>query len=357
MGAFVRIAVIAPPWVPVPPPSYGGIEAVLDSLARGLHDAGHQVLLFATGDSTCPVPTDWVVPAAVGTGGLGVATETQHVLNAYSSALEWGADVIHDHTVVGPVYGMRVHVPVVTTNHAPFDTQLGDLYRCVSDDVAVVAISHSQASRADGVRVQAVIHHGVDLDTFPQGAGDGGYALFLGRMNADKGVDVAVRVAREAGLPLKIAAKANEAVEREYFRQEVEPLLGDGVEYLGEVGGQDKLDLLAGACCLLNPIRWAEPFGMVMIEALACGTPVVATPTGSVPEIVSDGVTGFLRSTEAELVEVLPRLGELSRQACREAVRTRFSVDRMVDDYLRLYRDVLLDGVRPRAAALLQAVE
>lgn len=347
----MRIAVIAPPWLPVPPPAYGGAEAVIDGLARGLVAAGHQVLLYATGDSTCPVTADWVVPEAVGTAALGVATEVQHVINAYEAALDWGADLIHDHTLVGPLLAHRRDVPVVTTNHGPFDEELGDLYRTIGDDVAIVAISHDQASRSEGVVVSSVIHHGVDVDDHAEGRGDGGYALFLGRMNPDKGVDVAARVARAAGVPLKIAAKLAEAAEAEYFHREVEPLLGDGVEFVGEVGGSDKLDLLGGAMCLLNPIRWAEPFGMVMIEALACGTPVVATPLGSVPEIVDDGITGFVRATEAELAAVLPHVGQLDRARCREVARTRFSIGRMVEDHVALYRTLMSE--RPQLRQVL----
>jgi glycosyltransferase involved in cell wall biosynthesis len=337
----LRIAIIAPPWVPVPPPAYGGTEAVVDGLARGLQAVGHEILLFATGDSTCPVPGDWVVPNAVGTAGLGVATEARQALNAHDAALEWGADVIHDHTLVGPLVENRHDVPVATTNHGPFDGELGDLYRAISDDVAVIAISHDQASRADGIRVAAIIHHGVDVDDFPEGRGDGGYALFLGRMNPDKGVHVAARVARMAGVPLKIAAKLAEPAEEEYFTREVEPLLGEGVEFMGEVGGEEKVALLGSAMCLLNPIAWAEPFGMVMVEALVCGTPVVATPCGSVPEIVDDGSTGFVRSTPEELAEALPRAAELDRDRCRAAARERFSTARMVDDHIALYRSLL----------------
>jgi glycosyltransferase involved in cell wall biosynthesis len=336
----VRIAIIAPPWVAVPPLAYGGTEAVLDGLARGLNDAGHDVLLYATGDSTCPVTTDWVLPKAPGMVGTGVATELRHVINAYDAVDEWGADVVHDHTLVGPAYAERFRVPVVTTNHGPFDGELGDLYRTVGDSVAVVAISHHQASTASRTRIAAVIHHGLDIDAFPAGAGRGGYALFLGRMSPDKGVSVAARVALAAGLPLKIAAKMAEPAEREYFAQEVEPLLGDGVEYVGEIGGSAKLDLLANASCLLNPLRWAEPFGMVMIEALACGTPVVSTPLGSVPEIVDDGATGFLRTSETGLVEALSRVGDLDRAACRSSARARFSIGRMVEQHIALYRSV-----------------
>ena len=286
------------------------------------------------------MPIAWVLPAAAGTVIAGPATELRHVINAYDTIAEWGADVVHDHTLVGPIYGARLGQSVVTTNHGPFESELGDVYRGIARHAPVIAISQHQASTASGTRIAAVIHHGVDVDAFPLGDGDGGYALFLGRMSPDKGVDVAARVARAAGVPLKIAAKMAEPPEAAYFRDRVEPLLGEGVEYVGEVGFAAKLELLAGASCLLNPIQWPEPFGMVMIEALACGTPVVATPQGSVPEIVDDGVTGFIRAREDGLAEALRRVGELDRTVCREVAAERFSAHRMVSDHLELYRAV-----------------
>jgi glycosyltransferase involved in cell wall biosynthesis len=335
----MRIALVASPWVPVPPPAYGGTEAVLDTLAQGLQAAGHDVLLYATGDSTCPVTTAWTYDTARGIGaGGGCAVELRHVIDAYDAARAWGADVVHDHTLVGPVYAERFDgLTVVTTNHGPFDAELAAMYRTVADWVAVVAISHHQASTAPGIPIAAVIHHGLDLARFPAGAGDGGYALFLGRMNPDKGVHTAARVARAAGVPLRIAAKMREPAERDYFAQRVRPLLGGDIEYVGEVGGVDKLELLAGAACLLNPIAWPEPFGMVMIEALACGTPVVATPCGAAPEIVDDGITGYLRRGEDALSAVVAQAPGLDRDACRQAVKERFSATRMVEDHLALY--------------------
>jgi glycosyltransferase involved in cell wall biosynthesis len=344
----MRIALVAPPWVPVPPPSYGGTEAVLDNLARGLRAAGHDVLLFATGDSTCAVDVRSVLPQAVGTVATGAATELHHVVHAYEAVCDWGADVVHDHTLVGPVYGPRFGIPIVTTNHGPFDGELRDLYRAIGACVPVIAISGHHASTAGEIPIAAVIHHGVDLDAYTVGDGDGGYALFLGRMSPDKGVHVAARLAREAGVPLRIAAKMREPAERAYFDRHVAPLLGPDVEYVGEVGGRDKSELLARATCLLNPIQWPEPFGMVMIEALASGTPVVATPRGSVREIVTDGVTGLVAETDRDLVTALRHVDELDRTACRREAVTRFSIDRMVDDHVALYSRV---AARPRRLA------
>jgi glycosyltransferase involved in cell wall biosynthesis len=343
----VRIAIIAPPWVPVPPPAYGGTEAVLDSLARGLHHAGHEVLLFATGDSTCEVDLKWIREHAAGTVATGSATELHHVINAYEAVVDWRADVVHDHTLVGPVYGRRFDIPVVTTNHGPFDGELFDYYRTIAADVPIIAISHHHASTTNGIPVAAVIHHAVDVDAFPVGDGDGGYCVFLGRMSPDKGVDIAARVARRAGVSLRIAAKMREPAEYLYFEHEVAPLLGGGVEYVGELERPEKLQLLADASCLLNTLAWPEPFGMVMIEALACGTPVVGTPRGSVPELIVDGVTGFVRGDEADLAGALRCVGELDRGRCRKEAEERFSTDRMVDEHLAFYERVV--GERRRS--------
>lgn len=344
----MRIAIVAPPWVPVPPPAYGGTETVLDGLARGLVAAGHEVLLFATGDSTCPVPTAWALPEAAGVGVAGSATELRHVVNAYDTAREWGAEIVHDHTLIGPVYASRFEdLAVVTTNHGPFESELGDYYRAIADRVPIIAISHHQASTAAGTRVAAVIHHGIDLDRFQRGPGEGGYAVFLGRMSPDKGVHIAARVARAAGVPLKIAAKLREPLEVAFFESQVEPLLGRTVEFLGEVGGAAKVELLQHAACLLNPIDWPEPFGMVMIESLACGTPVVATPRGSVPEIVDHGRTGFVCASERLLAAALEDVGRLRRTACRAAAVERFSTERMVADHVAFYEAVLEQPRRP----------
>ncbi|CAN5138107.1 glycosyltransferase family 4 protein [soil metagenome] len=347
----MRVAIIAPPWVPIPPPAYGGTEAVLDGLARGLQAAGHEVLLYATGDSTCPVPRAWVFERALTVDLARPATELRHVINAYE-CVAGQVDIVHDHTLAGPVYAQAYSdLPVVTTNHGPFDDELGDYYRALSATVPIIAISRHQASTARDTKVAAVIHHGVDASCYPLGDGGGGFALFLGRMTATKGVHTAARAARKAGVPLKIAAKLDEAAEHAYFDQEVAPLLGDGVEFVGEIGGDDKAELIGQARCLLNPIAWAEPFGMVMIESLVSGTPVVSTGPGSVPEIIDEGVTGFIRETEDELAEALGQVADLDRARCRAAAVERFSLERMVDDHVRLFEEIIARPPRPARRA------
>jgi glycosyltransferase involved in cell wall biosynthesis len=335
----MKIAIIAPPWLPVPPPAYGGTEDVVDRLARGFAAAGSEVLLFATGDSTCPVPTKWVyLRAETDHLGLGII-EVRHLVHAYQAVR--GFDIVHDHTVQGPLIGRGGDYRIVTTNHGPFDDEMIDIYRAMADRVPIIAISHHQASTAEDVPIAAVIHHGLDPAAFPVGSGDGDYFLFLGRMTPDKGAREAALVARGAGVRLVIAAKMREPLEREYFQSQVRPLLGDGVEYVGEAAHEEKLELLGGATALINPISWPEPFGLVMVEAQACGTPVLAFPSGAAPEIVRDGVTGFLCRDLDHMTQRLGHVGELDRAACRAAVEGHFSTERMVSEHLALFEKLL----------------
>lgn len=335
----MRIAIVAPPWLPVPPPAYGGTENVLDTLARGLEAAGHDVVLCSTGESTCPVARTSLFEHAVGVGAGNSLDEIRHVIHAYD-AIE-SVDIVHDHTLVGPLYAAAFpDLPVVTTNHGPFSSDLADLYRVLAPRVPVIAISRHQASTAGGIPIAAVIHHGVRLADFPIGRGGGGYAVFLGRMHPGKDPRAAALIARSAGIPLVIAAKMQEPSERAYFEEMVRPVLGGDVRYVGELERAAKLALLADAECLLNPIAWPEPFGMVMIEALACGTPVVTTNAGAAPEIVEDGSVGFVCSDRVGLVDALGRVGEIDRLACRAHVAKHFSVERMVADHVALYERV-----------------
>jgi glycosyltransferase involved in cell wall biosynthesis len=343
----VRIGLIAPPWLPVPPPAYGGTESVLDRLARGLVRAGHDVLLAAAANSTCPVPrVPGTRPAADHAPVCGDAlTELRHVVTAYSAMA--GVDVVHDHTLIGPVCRPgRGDAQVVATAHGPFDATLAPIYRAMKG-VAIIAISHHQASTVVGVPVAAVIHHGIDVAAVPVGRGHGGYASFLGRMSPEKGPRQAALIARAAGVPLRIAAKLREPDEQEYFDAMVRPLLCSDVEYVGELGLAEKLELLGESFALLNPMQWPEPFGLVMIEALAAGTPVVATPAGSAPEIVDDGVTGYLRPERRALASALLEAAHLNREACRAAALRRFDTERMVDEHVRLYTELLTLG-QPR---------
>jgi glycosyltransferase involved in cell wall biosynthesis len=335
----VKVGLVAPPWLPVPPPAYGGTEMVIDALARGLFDAGHDVRVFTVGDSDVPVPIDFVHEHPVEQMGDG-ATELGHLAEAYDALC--GCDIIHDHTLAGPLWALAHDLqPVVTTCHGPLYNDFRRIYRAYGRRIPVIAISHDQAARAPDVQIARVIHHGVDAQRFPVGQGRGGYLLFLGRMTPDKGAHEAILIARETGHPLKLAAKMRQPVEHEYFRTRVQPLLGGEIEFVGEVGYGRKLELLAGARALLNPIRWPEPFGLVMIEALACGTPVLTLRSGAAPEIVRDGVTGFVCAGRAELLAAIDRIGTLRRADCRAAVDGYFSSERMVADHIDFYTEVL----------------
>jgi glycosyltransferase involved in cell wall biosynthesis len=336
----LRVGLIAPPWVPVPPTVYGGTEAVVDQLARGLAAAGCDVRLFTTGDSTCPVEKGSFYAEALSTR-VDQTAELAHVQAAYDFLAD--VDVIHDHTLTGPteLNLSSIPMPVVTTAHGPFTSELRERYRAAAEHVSVIAISLAQRRSAPEIPIAAVIHHGLDVASFPPGEGRGGYLFFLGRMSPDKGAHRAIAVARAAGRSILLAAKMWEPAEYRYFTEVVEPLLGEDAVYVGEVGGPHKLELLGAAEALVNPIRWPEPFGLAMIEALACGTPVLAFPEGAAPEIVDQGRTGFLCTDEEDMASMVDHVRDLDREACRNDVATRFSTSRMVEDHLALYRRLL----------------
>jgi glycosyltransferase involved in cell wall biosynthesis len=290
--------------------------------------------------STQPLPPGTEIGAA--------SFELRHAVQAYQLLADRSLDIVHDHTLAGPLLGPEfTSTPIVTTNHGPFDDDVVSLYAEMARRVPVLAISHCQAANAVGLKVLAVIHHGLDVDASPMGSGAGGYFACLGRMNPHKGIHIAIEVARRAGLPLRIAAKMWERPEYEYFEARVKPLLGPDVEYIGEIGPKEKEQLLGDAIALLNPIRWPEPFGMVMIEALACGTPVIAFRNGAAAEIVEHGVSGMLCDTVDEMVLAASQAATIERAACRRRVQDEFSTERMVEQHVRVYR-TLVRGHRSR---------
>lgn len=335
----MRIGLIVGPWFTVPPEKYGGTERVVDALARALTDAGHDVLLAASSDSTCPVPQlDGLGPSRPGELGE-TLSELSHVIGSYAGMR--GMDIIHDHTLAGPLYAHRwPDIPVVTTIHGPLTAESAELYRAMAGDTAIVAISHNQASMVPGLPVSAVIHHGLDLSTVSVGNGAGGYACFVGRMCPDKGLMEAVGIAREAGIPLRIAAKMHAKDEQRFYQDVVKPALGPQEEFLGELADPEKYQLMGEAAVLINPIQWHEPFGLVMIEALATGTPVISTPMGAAPEIIQHDKTGFLGEVH-QLAGLVDAATKLSRADCRRAVEGYFSAGRMAAEHLELYARVI----------------
>jgi len=337
----VRIGLIAPPWIPVPPPAYGGTEEVIDNLARGLAALGHDVRLFTVGQSTCPVPRQWLYRSPAEPMGDRFR-EAAHVLAAYQALA--GTDIIHDHTELGPLLAGRrgiSHPPVVTTIHEAVTVRNRRRLAETARHAPIVAISHAHARSFGDIPVTAVIHHGIDLDAWTPGPGTGGYLLFTGRMCADKGVHHAVRVARRAGWPLVITAKMRDPAEHVYYSQQVRPLLGPEDEILAEQPQAARTALMGNAAALLNPITWPEPFGLVMAEALAAATPVLAFPNGAAPEIIDHGRTGYLCADEDDMIAAAAHIGDIDRQQCRAAAERRFSLARMAADYERLYQAIL----------------
>ncbi len=340
----MHIAIISPPWTPVPPALYGGIEQAVDAEALALVATGHEVMLFTTGDSTCPVPRKWLLAEAEGFRIGYTVPELRHVIAAYDAiaAADPPFDIVHDHTVAGPIYAERYpDLPVVTTIHGPFNEELADLYSRITPRVPLIAISTAQRLSAPHIPIAKVIHHGVDASRFPMGKGDGGYVLFLGRLAAEKGAHRAIVAARKAGVRLLLAGKAREPWERSYLAAEVTPLLGEDVQYVGEVAHEEKLRLLAGAKATLFPIRWNEPFGLVMLESMACGTPVLAFAEGAAPEVVSSGRNGYLCADEAEMAEAINEISAISREECRASVEGYFSVERMAAEHVVLFEEIL----------------
>jgi glycosyltransferase involved in cell wall biosynthesis len=333
----MRIGVVAPPWASVPARRYGGgIETVVHHLAVGYQKAGHEVRLFTTGDSTCPVPREHLYDVAEDEVSGSTVTELVHVLAAYEALSD--CDLVHDHTIVGPLLAPR---PVVTTAHCPLEGEGARLYGRMSTSAIIVAVSEAQV--VPGVPVARVIHHGVDAEQFPVGKGDGGYFVFLGRMTPEKGAHRALEAAWKGGARLVLAGRVRDPAERWYFERYVAPYLNDQLRFVGEISHEEKIELLAGARGLLFPIRWNEPFGIVLLEALACATPVLAFAEGAAPEVVEDGRTGFLCRNEDHMAEAIGRVGELDRAACRAAVEGHFSAARMVEEYLELFAQLVAE--------------
>jgi glycosyltransferase involved in cell wall biosynthesis len=339
----VRIAEIAPLWVPVPPPSYGGIELVVSLLADGLAGRGHEVTLFgAQGSKT---EARLVSPVAEGRNlsqmGADITDEVVHALPAYRRAEEF--DVIHDHTGLGTALGAAHggHPPVVHTLHGPWTDASRRFFEAVSPPVHLIAISEAQAAGNPNLDYAGVVHNGLDLTAHPWRKEKDDFLLFLGRCNPEKGPEVAVEVAKRAGLRLVMMMKRSEPHELAHWENEVEPRLRGDEELLFDVSHDEKVELLGRARATLVPIQWPEPFGLVMIESMACGTPVIAMPEGAAPEIVVDGKTGFLTATVDDMVNAVGRAEEISPSACRDHVTEHFSGQAMVTKTERILEELV----------------
>jgi glycosyltransferase involved in cell wall biosynthesis len=335
----MRIAQVAPLVEAVPPKLYGGTERVVAYLTDALVEFGHEVTLFASGDSSTKATLVPIWPRA-----LRLDPSVKDPFAPVFMQLETVArranefDVIHSHLdYFGYPLLRRLGVPSVTTLHGRLDLpELPPLYELYGD-IPVVSISDSQRAPLPHANYVATIFHGLPKDLLDKGSGGGGYLAFLGRISPEKAPDAAIRIAAEAGIPLRIAAKVDR-VDQEYFKSTIEPLLSLGqVEFIGEIGEDQKGEFLGNAAGLLFPIAWREPFGLVMIEAMACGTPVIAFENGSVPEVLEHGVTGFIVRSEREAIEAVGRIGALDRGRIRAEFDRRFTAHHMAQNYLKLY--------------------
>jgi glycosyltransferase involved in cell wall biosynthesis len=335
----VKVGLISPVWFPVPPTGYGGIEWIVWLLADGLVDAGHDVTLFASGDSHTKAKLEYVYETApsemIGTS----VVELHHCLACYGRAGDF--DVINDHSgLPAAVIGATVDTPTLHTAHGPLDAIGGVVYEQiarVAPQVGLISISMNQRKPKPDLPWAANCPNALDFSLYPVKPHRGDYLLFLGRMSPDKGCHRAIDVAVSAGLPLKIAGKKREPLENDYFDEFVRPHLTSQIEYLGEVTHGEKVELLQDARATLFPIEWEEPFGLVMVESMACGTPVIATRFGAVPEVIEHGRSGVIVDDYRQMVAALDDADQLDPIELRRYAEENYSPERMVADYVRAY--------------------
>jgi glycosyltransferase involved in cell wall biosynthesis len=340
----MRIAQIAPLYESVPPHLYGGTERVVSYLTEELVRRGHEVTLYASGDSKTAGRLRPICKRALRLERRPLPCPlAPHVLEAEVVAQEASHfEIVHSHADFLLFPQIRAGaIPAINTLHGRLDMpDMFPLFREFSD-MRLVSISDAQRRPMSWANWTATVHHGLPEDLYIPGEGKGGYLAFLGRVSPEKGLGCAIEIAKRAGMQLRIGAKVDCADEK-YFDQVIKPLLNQGhVEFLGEIGEHDKSDFLGNAHAMLFPISWPEPFGLVMIESMACGTPVIAFPHGSVCEIVQDGVTGVVVKDVEAAAEAVNRIPRISRSRCRAVFEERFSARRMCDDYLKVYERVI----------------
>ena len=343
----MKIAQVAPLWESVPPKLYGGTERIVSYITEELVRMGHEVTLFASGDSDTAARLEAVCPQALRLNtGIFNRDAPMLMLQERSLGAEGDFDVIHSHLdFLGFPLARRNTRPVVTTLHGRLDLpELQPVFREFAD-MPLVSISDAQRRPLPWANWQATIHHGLPAHLYNYHSQPRGYLAFLGRISPEKRPDHAIEVAKRTGLPLRIAAKVDPA-DLQYYRSEIEPLLDHPlIEFIGEISDAEKNDFVGNALALVCPYDWPEPFGLVLIEALACGTPVLAYRRGSIPEIIEHGTTGFVSENLTEMVAAVERIKEIDRQQCRAFFDQRFTADRMARDYVALYERIIEERV------------
>jgi glycosyltransferase involved in cell wall biosynthesis len=346
----MKIAQVSPLWESVPPKLYGGTERIVSYLTEELVRLGHDVTLLASGDSVTTAKLKAATPEALrlSTGIFNRDAPMVSLLEQAFGASSTDFDVIHSHLdFIGFPIARRCATPVITTMHGRLDLpELVPVFREYSE-MPLVSISNSQRRPLPWSRWQSTVYHGLPPDLYSFHPVPGKYLAFLGRIAPEKRPDHAIEIAKRVGMPLRIAAKVDPA-DRTYFEAEIEPLMSHPlVEYVGEITDDEKDDFLGDAYAMLAPYDWPEPFGLVLIEALACGTPVLAYRRGSIPEIIDDGVTGFVCDDFNDMVAAVDRIGTIQRTNCRQAFDARFSVERMAHDYVNVYRQLMGEREQP----------
>jgi glycosyltransferase involved in cell wall biosynthesis len=340
----MKIALIAPPFLAVPPTNYGGTESFIAELAKGLQKNGIEVVLYTNGDSTVQVERRYLFEKEDWPAELPIERnlkQLSHASWAVKDALG-NADLMHVNSAPAVACSRFVNVPFVCTIHHTYDAEVAKYYATLPD-VNYVTISDFQRRKLSMPRMRT-IHHGINPDLYGTPEKKQNYLTFLGRIAPAKGTHLAIEIAKKTGIPLKIAGEIQPA-SQQYWETQIKPEVdGKFIEYLGRVSLKEKNELLGGARAMLFPIQWDEPFGLVLIEAMACGTPVLATPCGSVPEIVKDGTSGYVCSTVDEFIKRVYDL-KIPGATVRGYMEEFFSVERMTRDYINLYSEILHDGV------------
>lgn len=336
----LRIAMVVPPWLSVPPPGYGGLEQVVAVLVDALAGRGHAVTLFGAGREHRTTADVVSTVPDLQFDRLGEALpELAHLARVNQLVTAADFDVIHDHTTIGPLVAGRRAVPTVATVHGNPVGEYGTVLSDTDQGVGLVAISHAQRRLNPRLPWVGTVHNAMDVRGVPsKRAPSDGPVLWLARFSPDKGPDVAIRACRAAGLPLVLAGKCNEPPERRYYQEVVRPLLGEDVTVVLDADRDAALRMLVDARCLIMPIQWEEPFGMVMVEAMATGTPVVALNRGAVPELVRPGVTGLICDREEQLPDAVREANRLDPADCVAHVEERFSTERIAIGYEEVYR-------------------